>query len=125
MYKLIDSLNLHFVPRFVGYDPFNKTLTMQRIQGMNVSDFYGESFSNVPQSVVSEARSIIRTLYENNRIVYPDITGYNFILEKGTEKIWLIDFEHCIFRDSCTSNEHIKFVEEFIGGKNSWNPYFA
>ena len=68
--------------------------------------------------------NILIYLYENN-IVYPDITGYNFIVEEITEKLWLVDYEHSFFLLFSSYNEHNQFVEEFIQGKPSWNPYFA
>ena len=125
MYEYIDSLNLYFVPKLISYDASSKKLTMQFIKGMTFCDFYGDNFEDIPSSVKNEVRDIIGTLFDYN-IIYPDITGYNFMVQDRTEKFWLIDFEHCFFRGAHSYNEHNKFVEDFIEGKvNSWNPYFA
>lgn len=125
MYQHIDSLHLPFIPKLIKYDPAKKTLTMQHIQGMTLSDFYGENFDVLPDRVTDELRDMISTLYGNN-IVYPDITGYNFMLEEGTDNFWLIDFEHCYFSGATSYMNHTTFVREFISGKqNCWNPYFA
>lgn len=125
MYEYINSLNLFFVPKLINYDFARKELTMQRIQGMTFSDFYGEKFDDLPSSVKSEVRDMIGILYDN-KIVYPDITGYNFMVEDKTEKFWLIDFEHCFFYGAHSYNENNKFVDDFLDGTvNSWNPNFA
>lgn len=125
IYEYINSLNLYFVPRLINYDASSKTLTMQFIKGMTFCDFYGEKFDDLPAGVKNEIRNMISNLYENN-IIYPDITGYNFLVQDRTEKFWLVDFEHCFFHGAHSYNEHNKFVEDFIEGKaNSWNSYFA
>ncbi len=109
------------VPRIISYDRGSGTMTMERIRGMSVADFYGEDISSVPEHVLQQIRYIICKLWNNN-IIYPDITGYNFIQDED-EDIWLIDFEHSyFFYDEFGLDP---FVREFIGGLNSWNPDFA
>jgi serine/threonine-protein kinase RIO1 len=68
----------------------------------------------------TKIRKVIRFLYDNY-IIYPDITGYNFIEHAG--KLWIIDFEHSDFK---TQQKNI-FVEEFIANATyyKWNPWFA
>lgn len=124
MYKHIDSLHFDFVPKLLSYDSNKHTLTMQKIDGMSLSDMFGENFEEVPENIVEECRIIISTLYDQF-IVYPDITGYNFIIERNTNKIYIIEFEHCFFRGFSSYNEHNDFVQQFIKGKKTWNPYFA
>lgn len=124
MYQYIHSLHLDFVPQFLSYDETTSTLTMQRIDGMSLSDMFGEKFENVPENIIEECRSIISSLYDAH-VVYPDITGYNFILESKTDKVWLVDFEHSFFRGFSSYNQHNDFVQQFIKGKMCWNPYFA
>ena len=64
-----------------------------------------------------EIRKIIKILYTNN-IMYPDITGYNFI--EYDDKIWIIDFEHSKKQSKITD----RFINKFINGLNKWNPKF-
>ena len=54
-------------------------------------------------------------------VEYPDITGYNFMLDKG-EHLWIIDFEHAKCRDIQEPTDN--FVLKFINGTNEWNPEF-
>ena len=107
------------VPKIESYNRKTKQLTMQKIPALNVADFYGESMEAVPPSIIAEVRKIIKVL-DDNHIVYPDITGYNFIVDYyGT--VWIIDFEHCYF-DYCQGDP---FVKGFINGSGkSWNPDF-
>jgi len=131
MYRYIDSLDLNYVPKYYYYDHSNKKLKIQKINEMNISNMYGESIKKVPKKVIKQIRNLIKELYDIG-IVYPDITGYNFIEDKQG-KIWIVDFEHCFFigtynrSDKNYSNaerEHIDFVEKFINGHNGWNPEF-
>lgn len=63
----------------------------------------------------SNITTISLALY-NHGIVYPDITGYNFIESQG--KIWIIDFEHAYTVDP--------FVIQFIRERGeTWNPQLA
>lgn len=117
MHKYIYDLKIVNVPKIISYE--NQTLTLVKINEMNVSDMHGEIISDVPKSLVKQIQKIIKILHDNN-IEYPDITGYNFIEKDGI--IWIIDFEH----SSIIQNNHVKdaFVTKFINGLNEWNPNF-
>ena len=121
MYKYIYDLSANCeinVPKLISYDKTSKILIMQLLPNMNVSDFYGENITFVNNNTIDKIRETIKILYEHH-IVYPDITGYNFI--EYDEKVWIIDFEHAHFM----TNTKNMFVERFIGGLNRWNPLFA
>jgi len=108
------------VPQINDYDIDTGVMTMENVPNMCVSDFYGEESSKISAGLFKRIRTIIRYLYDNH-IIYPDITGYNFI--EYDEKIWIIDFEHSDFQ----TNERNVFVEEFVHNEkyNKWNPWFA
>lgn len=134
--------NILNVPKIESYNRKTKQLRMQKIPAMCVADFYGEDIEFVPQHVIAEIRRIIKVLYDNH-IVYPDITGYNFIVDDNGA-VWILDFEHAHFyfdfehartRGSVShrgkqnfvlfETEHGEpFVNEFINGLHSWNPDF-
>jgi len=136
MYKYLHNMDLPFIPKLYRYDKTLKQLTTQRIMGSSVADFYGEDFELVAEDVISQIRYIIRYLY-NIGIVYPDITGYNFIIDENS-KVWIIDFEHCFYinhmlnvndiefdDDIPDKDEHIEFVVKFSqNNEKSWNTYF-
>ena len=107
------------VPKIIGYDPIKQIMTMEKINYMNVSDFYGEDEANISSDLFSQIRNIITFLYDNH-IIYPDITGYNFI--EYDNKVWIIDFEHSDFKNNKTND----FVEKFVSRSNynKWNPLF-
>ena len=135
IYKYLDNLNLQFIPKLYDYDQELQKLKTQKINGMSVADFYGENFENIPTNVITQIRNIVTCLY-NIGIVYPDITGYNFIKDKNS-KIWIVDFEHCFYinhhnkelkiDDNIEDKEdHLDFVNRFcFNDENRWNPYFA
>ncbi len=107
------------VPKIIHYDIAEKTLVMEDVGFMNLADFYGEDESNIDPALFARIREIIKFLY-NNHVVYPDITGYNFI-EKGS-KLWLIDFGDADFKTHAKDT----FVERFIRDEkyNKWNPWY-
>ena len=108
------------VPQINDYDVETGVMTMENVPHMCVSDFYGEKASAISADLFKRIRAIIRFLYDNH-IIYPDITGYNFI--EYDDKIWIIDFEHSDFQ---THQQNI-FVDEFVHNPNynKWNPWFA
>lgn len=112
------------VPEVLSYDPATKTLIMQGINGMSLSDFYGESASAVPEKLWQEVRRLVSVLLDNG-VVYKDITGYNFILEEETDKVYIIDFEHAAFL--WARSPLPTFVKDFVSGASGvrWNPEFA
>ena len=110
-------------PKIYEYNESTKTLKMEKIPEMSISDMYGDNSDDVPSYIFDEIRKIIIKLNENN-INYPDITGYNFIECKG--KIYIIDFgdANLIKDKNETESFTSPFVNEFINGLNQWNPDF-
>jgi tRNA A-37 threonylcarbamoyl transferase component Bud32 len=138
IYKYLDNMKLKFIPKLYSYDKEKKILKTQRINSMCVSDLYGENFKDVPENVIEKIRDIVRYLH-NIGIIYPDITGYNFIEDKQS-RIWVVDFEHCFYinnynryeikddneDDIKDKDEHLDFVNRFCyKNEMSWNLYFA
>jgi len=117
MHKHVHSLGIVNVPKILAYDRDTQIMLMERVNYMNVADYYGEKDADITPELFQKIRKIIKTLYDNN-VVYPDITGYNFIEYK--EKIWIIDFEHSNFKPLLQDD----FVVQFINGTNKWNPQF-
>ena len=108
------------VAKINDYDIDSQTMTMENIPHMCVSDYYGEKSSDITPELFAKIREVIRFLYDNH-IIYPDVTGYNFI--EYDNKLWIIDFEHSDFK---THQKNI-YVEEFVEDDtyNKWNPWFA
>lgn len=108
------------VPKIYNYDSENKLLTMQIIYGDNLSNIYGEDIKNVPKKIINIIQKTIN-LMNSYLVEYPDITGYNFMLDKS-DNLWIIDFEHAKCRDIQEPTDD--FVLKFINGSNEWNPEF-
>ena len=121
LHKYIYNLDIVDVPEPISYDKKTLKLTMQQIPNMCISDYYGEKAENVPDKLFEKIREIIKTLYCHN-IIYPDITGYNFI-ELGP-KVWIIDFGHARYVSNLEEKEKEEFIMKFIDGYNGWNPDF-
>ena len=110
----IDGINM---PRLVTYNKKTSQLVMANIDGMSVSDMYGENIEDTPDDVFEKIREILVKLVDNG-IEYPDFTGYNFILDNNVpDKIWVIDFEHT----ACVENITNKFIMGVYNGEKMWN----
>tara|TARA_B110000967_G_C18800479_1_gene518208 strand:+ start:297 stop:737 length:441 start_codon:yes stop_codon:yes gene_type:complete len=110
----IDGINM---PRLVTYNKKTSQLVMANIDGMSVSDMYGENIEDTPDDVFEKIREILVKLVDNG-IEYPDFTGYNFILDNNVpDKIWVIDFEHT----TCVENITNKFIMGVYNGEKMWN----
>lgn len=120
LHKNIYELDILKIPKIYAYDESNKVMIMEMIDGINVSDNYGENNNDTPIKIYEIIREIIRKLADIN-IDYIDITGYNFIIDKN-EDIWIIDFEHTYIRkpNTCPND----FISKFLDGHNGWNPNF-
>jgi tRNA A-37 threonylcarbamoyl transferase component Bud32 len=118
IHKHVHSLRILNVPKILAYDRDTQIMLMERVNYMNISDNYRMNGADITPELFTRIREIIKTLYDNN-VVYPDITGYNFIVHG--EKIWVTDFEHANFK-SLLKDE---FVVNFINGLNKWNPRFV
>ena len=128
------SRGILHVPEIIHYDISEKTLIMEDIGFMNLADFYGEDERHIEPSLFARIREIVKLLY-NNHVVYPDITGYNFIEKESINngsinngsinngnKLWIIDFGHADFKTHAKDS----FVERFISDEkyNRWNPWY-
>ena len=110
------------VPKVRSYDRERQCLTMSRIDGDNLSDIYGENFDDVPANLTRAVREAIRLLY-SYRIVYPDVTGYNFVLSRSGH-LYIVDFEHASYFPADRA-EIDWYVQEFVEGEYAdWNPDF-
>ena len=111
-------------PRIIVYDSDTKQLTMEKIDGSNIADIYGAKSENVSLEIWENIRQLIKKLYSND-IVYPDITGYNFI-QDSNNKLWIIDFGHAYLRTNTNkqSESYENFVLKFINGVNEYNEDF-
>lgn len=105
-------------PKPVLYDKKKKTMVMAKIHGMSVSDIYGDDANEVPPHVFREIQKIMIRL-KQCEILYPDFTGYNFIIDNN-HKFWVIDFEHASF---CTDIDD-PFVLSICDGETRWNEEF-
>jgi tRNA A-37 threonylcarbamoyl transferase component Bud32 len=118
MHEYVYYLNIVNVPKIISYNKTKKELVMEKITGSNLSDFYGEDAYNIPVYVFEQVREIIAMLTINN-IMYIDITGYNFMLDKNY-KLWIIDFEHATLKTEVIPD----FITTFLRGANEWNEEF-
>lgn len=119
IYQLSINSKLFSVPEIVDYNSTKKIMTMIKVEADNISNNYGETLKDIPKNIIKQIKQIIKFL-KTNGIIYPDITGYNFIYDK--EKIWLIDFEHSYFDGFEERND--PFIKWFIQSGNEWNPNF-
>ncbi len=111
-----EAAELGLAPPIYSETSYNgeRILLMKRIQGMCLADFYGEDVSAIPTSIWEQVRNILQTLW-NVGIVYPDITGYNFIVETDTEKVWVIDFGHA------RRVSMVPCLRNILAGQKTWN----
>ena len=118
--QYVYQLNIVNVPKIIYYDEENKIMIMKKIEGMNLSDQYGDNATDIPNEIFEQVVKIVRNLVLHN-IEYPDLTGYNFI-EDTDRKVWIIDFGH----SQMMSTKHIDNIniQNICNGYKKWNPEF-
>ena len=120
MQKFVYNLGIVNVPKIIHYDKKTKVMAMNKIIGDNLSNIYGENEEDIDPEMFDRVREIIGTLARHN-IEYPDITGYNFVLD-SLGKLWIIDFEHSKYNMNYGTMDD--FMKYFLEGNNEWNPEF-
>ena len=120
MQQYVYQLNIVNVPKIINYDETNKIMIMKTVQGMNLSDKYGDNADDIPNESFEQVVKIVRNLVLHN-IEYPDLTGYNFV-EDNDGKVWIIDFGHShLTTSTLINNIHIQNI---CNGDKTWNPDF-
>jgi len=116
-YIMCNQIN---IPKIIDYTMGK--LKMSKIHNMCIADMYGEDWSDIPLHIKVNIHFIISELYKNG-IIYPDITGYNFI--EFNKKVWVVDFGHAfsahLTKFTPIQLKHKQFVEKFINEPNNWN----
>tara|TARA_Y100001970_G_C14096321_1_gene782886 strand:- start:462 stop:896 length:435 start_codon:yes stop_codon:yes gene_type:complete len=120
MQKYVYQLNIVNVPEIIEYNDESKIMVMYKIGKHNLSDYYGENATDIPDNLFNQVVKIVRNLVLHG-IEYPDLTGYNFI-EDCNGKVGIIDFEHSSMMTSPqVNNIHIQNI---CNGHKKWNPDF-
>jgi len=120
IHKYVYDLHIVPIPNIMNYDKTSKIMVLQKITGCNLSDFYGENSNDIPTLLFEKVRDIVKILMQHD-IEYPDITGYNFMLDNNG-KVWIVDFEHATYGKIQNT-----FVKQFCDDTNkilTWNPDF-
>ncbi len=118
--QYVYQLNIVNVPKIIYYDEESKIMIMKKVEGMNLSDQYGDDATDIPNEIFEQVVKIVRNLVLHN-IEYPDLTGYNFI-EDTDGKVWIIDFGHSqMMSTKQIDNIHIQNI---CNGYKKWNPDF-
>lgn len=130
------SSNYGFSPRIIEWGETDEYafIRMEKLEGYDLAWVFGDNESDIPEEIWDKMREIIRILYEEENIVYVDITPYNFVEVKG--EIYIIDFGDayiytekdgttkytcsCHKRNDCIND----YFLEFLDGMNKWNSDF-
>ena len=120
MQQYVYQLNIVNVPQIIYYDEKNKIMIMKKVEGMNLSDKYGDNANDIPNEIFEQVVKIVRNLVLHNN-EYPDLTGYNFI-EDTNGKVWIIDFGHSKMMSS--NQIHNIHIQTICNGDKKWNPDF-
>ena len=120
--RIVGNAGIANTPDIIDYDEILKIMKMKKLNDcISLADFYGDDDTDIPENMYEEVRNIIKKL-TNIGIDYVDITGYNFMVNPLTMKLYIIDFEHAYVRNPTV---HIdSFIESFINGFSGWNPQF-
>lgn len=106
-------------PRIIEYDADARVMTMQKIEGSNLYDLYGQPFEEVSKEEQDRIREMIGLLYYQLGIVFVDLTSFNVMKDRNDE-LWLIDYGHAKYHEDAKDTEH-KYVLAFLDGEEGWN----
>ena len=117
------AANYEFAPRI--HQVNGNIVQMDKINGNCLADIYTDDPEMVPEKVWNDIHRILVVLFECEGIEYIDITSYNFVLEKDSNKVWIIDFGHAQYTKKSDGIPENWFLCEALDGSKTWNPDFA
>tara|TARA_Y100000389_G_C17187160_1_gene376982 strand:- start:33 stop:461 length:429 start_codon:yes stop_codon:yes gene_type:complete len=114
-------------PRPISYNKDTRVLKMEKCHGLSVADMYGDNDKGLKELIERGIMKSIKVIVEKLKdigIFYPDVTGYNFMIDENSGEICVIDFGHA-FELSMAQCSHINFVQTFLSDKHiNWNADF-
>ena len=110
----------------ISYNKHTKILKMEKHHGMSVADMFGDTPEGLQEIIKNGTMKKIKLIVEklkNIGIIYPDVTGYNFMIDNDNN-ISIIDFGHA-FELTKKQYSHVMFVKDFTSNKHEyWNIEF-
>ena len=92
-YKRFDELKVDFVPELISYNEESLSLTIERIDGPNLSELLETCSEYDLVSIIDQIIEIDSFLYKN-RINSLHISPTDFIYHKDKNRLYIIDFEY-------------------------------
>ena len=126
MHKHVQSLEIVNIPKILAYDRDTQVMLMERVNNMNVSDYYGEKATNITPDLFQKIRTIIKTLYvkeENKWEKETQDTKQMLSAVRGVNKknyqfltTWKETHPKCMDSKSNQSDEYMKLVSKVMDG---------
>ena len=64
--QYVYQLNIVNVPKIIYYDEESKIMIMKKVEGMNLSDQYGDDATDIPNEIFEQVVKIVRNLVLHN-----------------------------------------------------------
>lgn len=120
IHKYVFESGKVLTPKIIEYDEEKKVLVLEQLDGMSVSDKYGDAYEKVPKRVQNKIRKNIKELKKLG-IIYVDITGYNaYETPKG---IYQLDYGDAKWEGDETEEEK-EYLNNYLKGIEGWNPEY-
>jgi hypothetical protein len=92
-YQFFEKIRWGWAPNLLEYDFERKKLRLQRINGRSLTEMITRSVEFDVREVISQLLKLDRLLWLN-RINCLQINSDDIVVEEGSSKIYMIDFEH-------------------------------
>lgn len=120
IHKYVFESGKILTPRIIHYDEDTKVLVLEKLNGMSVSDKYGDVYEKVPKRVQNKVRNNIKALKKMG-VIYVDNTGYNaYETPRG---VYQLDYGHAKWKGEETE-EDMEYLDNYLNGVGGWNPEY-
>ena len=92
-YQFFDEIRWGWAPSLLGYDMIKRQIQIKRIKGLSLRETISRNLEFNVEDVVNELIELDRLLWIN-RINCLQIKSDDILIEEGSSKIYLVDFEH-------------------------------
>ena len=105
VYQSSTDMNLKYIPKLIGYDFKNRTITIEKISGFDLGTIPESDFEE-REKYLPLIKKVLKSFKKDLNLYHNDILYRNFVYNPKKGRLYIIDF------DTSSSSSEVKLSSE-------------